>query len=352
VSATDLLSAPPVRFVLPPELSAAEPPEARGLARDEVRLMVAGPDGIEHAVFRDLRRFLRSGDLLVVNTSATIPAAVDGARGGQHVVVHFSAPAEEGTWIVELRRADGAGPLEDAAIGDRVDLPGDVPLPVLAAHPDASRTAGSRLWRARLGVEAPVEMYLSAYGRPVAYGYVRGRWPLPSYQTVFAREPGSAEMPSAGRPFTNALVTELIASGVSIAPILLHCGVSSLEEGEMPQPERFGVPATTARLVNQTREAGGRIIAVGTTVTRALESVATDDGAVVADGGWTDLVLGPDRPARVVDGLVTGWHAPDAPHLRLLEAVAGHRVVRDAYESALESRYLWHEFGDSGLLIR
>jgi len=159
-------------------------------------------------------------------------------------------------------------------------------------------------------------------------------------------------MPSAGRPFTTALVTELIASGVVVAPILLHCGVSSLDVGEMPHPERFRVPATTARLVHQTREAGGRIIAVGTTVTRALETVAAEDGTVVADEGWTDLVLGPGRPARVVDGLVTGWHAPDAPHLRLLDAVAGAGVVRDAYEAALEGRYLWHEFGDSALLTR
>ena len=158
-------------------------------------------------------------------------------------------------------------------------------------------------------------------------------------------------MPSAGRPFTEQLVTRLVAGGVVVAPVLLHTGVSSLEAGEPPQAERFRVPAATASLVNHTRRAGGRVVAVGTTVTRALETVAHPDGTVAEGQGWTDLVLGPDRPARVVDGLVTGWHAPGASHMLLLEAVAGPGLVRQAYDAALEARYLWHEFGDSCLLL-
>ena len=350
MSTASLLADPPVRFTLPLELSAAEPPEARGLARDEVRLMVAGPDGIEHATFRDLGRFLRAGDLVVVNTSATIPAAVDGSRAGRHVVVHFSAPCDDGSWVIELRTPDGTGPLRDGEAGGSIDLPGGTRLRLLSAYPDPGAPQ-SRLRRARLDVEAPVEMYLARYGRPIVYGYVRGRWPLAAYQTVFGREPGSAEMPSAGRPFTERLVTELVAIGVLVAPVLLHCGVSSLEEHESLLPERYRVPAETARLVNHARSHGGRVVAIGTTVTRALETVADPDGFVRPGEGWTDLVLGPDRPGRVVDGIVTGWHAPDASHLRLLEAVAGADLVRRAYDSALESRYLWHEFGDSALLF-
>ena len=176
-------------------------------------------------------------------------------------------------------------------------------------------------------------------------------WPLAEYQTVFAREPGSAEMPSAGRPFTAQVVTDLITRGVALAPIVLHTGVSSQEPGEPPQPERFRVPAATARLVNGTRQAGGRVIAVGTTVTRALESAADPDGSVRAGHGWTDLVLGPSRPARVVTGLVTGWHAPGASHLALLAAVAGNALVERAYAEAVRQEYLWHEFGDSCLLL-
>jgi S-adenosylmethionine:tRNA ribosyltransferase-isomerase len=174
---------------------------------------------------------------------------------------------------------------------------------------------------------------------------------LAEYQTVFAREPGSAEMPSAGRPFTAELVTELVSRGIGISPITLHTGVSSQEAGEPPQPERFAVPETTARAVNMTRAWGGRVIAVGTTVTRALESAVDDAGIVRARSGWTGLVLGPQRPAAVVGGLITGWHAPGASHLDLLEAVAGADLVDRAYTEALRARYLWHEFGDSCLLL-
>ena len=161
----------------------------------------------------------------------------------------------------------------------------------------------------------------------------------------------SAEMPSAGRPFTHAVLSGLLARGVRVAEVVLHTGVSSPEAGETPLPERFRVPPAAAGAVNATRAAGGRIVAVGTTVTRALESATTADGTVRAAGGWTELVLGPDRPARVVDGLVTGWHEPEASHLLLLTAVAGPHLVERAYAAALEHRYLWHEFGDSCLLL-
>jgi S-adenosylmethionine:tRNA ribosyltransferase-isomerase len=158
-------------------------------------------------------------------------------------------------------------------------------------------------------------------------------------------------MPSAGRPFTDRLVTNLVRAGVAVAPVTLHAGVSSLEPGEAPPAERYRVPASTAALVNHTRDHGGRVVAVGTTVTRALETVAGPRGRVRAGVGWTDLVLEPARPARVVTGLVTGWHAPDASHLLLLEAMAGADLVAEAYAAALAEGYLWHEFGDSCLLL-
>ncbi|MBD0323318.1 MAG: S-adenosylmethionine:tRNA ribosyltransferase-isomerase, partial [Aldersonia sp.] len=209
-----------------------------------------------------------------------------------------------------------------------------------------------RLWTAQITGAADVRSWLARYGRPITYAYVRERWSARYYRTAFGRRLGSAEMPSAARPFTDRLVTDLVVAGVGLAPTTLHPGVSSPEQGEPPSPERFDVPASTARLVASTRAAGGRVIAVGTTVTRALETVADTDGAVDAGSGWTDLVLGPHRPARVVDGIVTGWHAPGASHLMLLEAVAGADVVRGAYQAALSTGYLWHEFGDSALLMR
>jgi S-adenosylmethionine:tRNA ribosyltransferase-isomerase len=328
-------------FTLPEELAATRPPERR----DQVRMLVARPDGVAHAQFADLGAFLAPGDLVVVNTSATIAAAVDGTRrDGRIATVHFSTALDDGTWLVEVRPAQNArGPVPDASAGERIALPAGVIVTLQESR--------GRLWRARVGVEGNVLDYLARHGRPVTYAYVKGRWPLDAYQTVFARDPGSAEMPSAGRPFTSDLVTKLVTAGVTVAPITLHTGVSSLEEGEPPLPERYRVPRATARLVNLTRASGGRIVAVGTTVTRALETVAHVDGWVGPRSGWTDLVLGPDRPARVVDGLITGWHAPGASHLRLLEAVAGTDLVAAAYQEALRHRYLWHEFGDSCLLL-
>jgi S-adenosylmethionine:tRNA ribosyltransferase-isomerase len=332
--------------------SATEPPEARGIPRDGVRLMVARPASVTHAVFADLPAFLEPGDLVVVNTSATLAAALTGTRRatGSTVTVHFSTALPDGGWAVELRpgaRADR--PVRDVVAGEYVDLC-DGGLRILEAYPDPGAT-GSRLWRAQVDLPLNVPRYLARHGAPIAYAYVPGRWPLESYQTVFAQEPGSAEMPSAARPFTGQLVANLVAAGVTLAPIRLHTGVSSLEKGEPPLPGPFRVPAATARLVNQTRSAGGRVVAVGTTVTRALETVATVDGVVAPGSGWTDLVLGPDRPARVVDGLITGWHEPGASHLLLLEAVAGRDLVATAYRAAAAHGYLWHEFGDSALLL-
>jgi S-adenosylmethionine:tRNA ribosyltransferase-isomerase len=338
-----------IDFALPLGRDAVEPPEARGLSRDQVRLLVAD-ERISHTTFRQLPGFLHPGDLVVVNDSATLAGAVDATRAdGRSATVHFGSALPDGTWVVELRPAGAAtGPVDDAAVGERVALPAGVELTLVGRYPNPR---APRFWRAHVAVEGGVRRLLEQFGRPVAYSHVSGRWPLAAYQTVFARSPGSAEMPSAGRPFTADLVTELVTAGVAVAPITLHAGLSSAEAGEPPLPEPFRVPATTARLVNLVRSHGGRVVAVGTTVVRALESVADRRGSVRAGDGWTDLVLGPERPARAVDGLVTGWHAPGASHLELLEAVSGRRRVAAAYEEAVRKGYLWHEFGDSALLF-
>ncbi len=334
-----------VDFELPAELEAVRPPGRR----DDVRLLVARPSGVEHSRFSDLADHLAAGDLVVVNTSGTLPAAADGVRaGGRRVTVHFATYLDDVHWVVEVRPAGAAlGPVDDLAAGERIDLPQGVTATVLEPHPPGQR----RLWRVEVPVEGGVVAYLQRVGRPIRYSYLRADPPIAAYQTVFAREPGSAEMPSAGRPFTDRLVTDLVTHGVNVAPILLHTGVSSQDPGEPPQPERFTVPGATARLVNATAAWGGRVVAVGTTVTRAVESAVGADGLVHPRSGWTDLVLGEDRPARAVTGQVTGWHAPGASHLHLLQAVAGTSLVATAYAEALRGRYLWHEFGDSALLL-
>jgi S-adenosylmethionine:tRNA ribosyltransferase-isomerase len=284
---------------------------------------------------------------LVVNDSATMASAVDAWIGDSAVVLHFSTWLDNGLWVVEVRSADGRNPdLSTPDSGLELRLPDGLILTLI----EPWLPAGRRLWTARAeGVDVD---WLRRRGRPITYAYVRGRWSADYYCTVFGTRPGSAEMPSAGRPFTHRMVTDLVTSGVTVAPITLHTGVSSPEVGEPPSPERFAVPATTARLVNATRAVGGRLIAVGTTATRALETVADEAGRVGPGAGWTNLVLGPRRPVRVVDGLVTGWHAPGASHLDLLEAVVGAKAVHEAYDTALAAGYLWHEFGDSALLLR
>ncbi len=355
-----------VRFQLPPDRSASRPPEARGLARDQVRLLVArssrhgssgspavadSPYAIQHARFADLAGFLRSGDLLVVNDSATLPAALDAVHAdGRRAAVHLSTQLDDGTWVVEVRPAtDAHGPLLGLQEGDRLNLPGGVMLNLRRPYPEPS-TPAPRLWTATAPVTSLLP-YLRRHGRAITYDHLVGRWPLEAFQTIFAHSPGSAEMPSAARPFTPRVVSSLRRAGVMLASVTLHAGVSSPEAGEPPMPERFTVPSETARLVDVTRRTGGRVVAVGTTVTRALESVARPDGSLTTGSGWTNLVLSRSRPAYVVDGLISGWHVPGASHLSLLEAVAGPGLVSAAYDAALAGDYLWHEFGDSCLLL-
>jgi S-adenosylmethionine:tRNA ribosyltransferase-isomerase len=331
----------------PIRLEAHEPPEARGVERADVAMLVATRHDLElvHARFHELPRFLSAGDLLVVNTSATLPAALDGRVGGRRVQLWLSAPAPDGTWLVELRTSDRA-PYPHPPVGALLDLPGGAHVQLLA------RFAGSeRLSVARFELDEPLEDYLRRHGRPIRYGYVPEEWPLDAYQTAFALEPGSAEMPSAGRPFTAELVTELVARGVLVSPVTLHTGVSSPEHGEPPVPERFRVPPATARLVNAVRGWNGRVIAVGTTVVRALETVAAADGTVSEGQGWTGLLITPDRGLIAVDGLLTGWHESESSHLALLEAAAGVELVERSYRAALEHGYLWHEFGDLHLIL-
>ncbi len=353
---------------------AHEPPEARGLRRDEVRMLVATGARTAHARARDLPDHLRAGDVLVVNTSRTLPAALPARRtDGTQLRLHLSTPAagEQGRWVVELRRGDAR--FTGAAAGEVLALPGGATATLLcpylagggrssardlaatwrggtASRPPAP--APTRLWLATIDTgDTPLLVYLARHGAPIRYAHTRGEHPLDDYQTVFALHPGSAEMPSAARPFTPELVTALVARGVVIAPLTLHTGVSSLEAGELPYPERFSVPPTTARLINAARAGKGRIIAVGTTVVRALETVALPFGHVEADAGWTRHVVTPERGVRVVDGLLTGWHDPDASHLLMLEAIAGRDLVEDSYAAALDAGYRWHEFGDVHLIL-
>jgi len=349
-------------LALPAHLEASEPPEARGLKRDDVRLLVshAGSDSVVHARFNQLPQWLAPGDLLVVNTSGTLNAALTASRDtGEAFAIHLSTRLPGNFWVVEVRRPGpvASRPWRDARAGMAFDLDADGRLTLLAPYPLGSvMTAHSRLWIAALELPMPVLSYLERFGRPIHYRYVPGSWPPSMYQTVFATEPGSAEMPSAGRPFTAELVTRVISQGILIAPLLLHTGVASLEDHEPPYEEYFRVPAETADLVNAARRRGGHVIAVGTTVVRALETVTDSRGSTSPGEGWTGLVITPDRPLRAVNAMITGLHEPRATHLAMVQqviAAAGGRAshLDRAYQEARDGGYLWHEFGDSHLIL-
>jgi S-adenosylmethionine:tRNA ribosyltransferase-isomerase len=336
-------------FILPAALEAHEPPEARGLARDDVRLLVARRSVTEpgHHRFTELPDLLRPGDVLVVNTSGTLAAAVPVADS--NLTVHFSTERPDHTWLVELRAGAGKAttPHVGGVAGQRYPLLGGGQVIL------RERYSRQRLWVAEVdtGAIGSVADYLGRHGSPIRYGYVPRSWPISYYQTVFATRPGSAEMPSASRPFTDRMISRLVSAGIGFAPILLHTGVASPEAHERPYPERFAVSATSARIVNQARAAGGRIIAIGTTAVRALESATGEDGVVRAAAGWTELIITPERGVRVVDGLLTGFHEPAASHLDMLAAITDQPVLDRAYRAAIDHRYLWHEFGDVNLLL-
>jgi S-adenosylmethionine:tRNA ribosyltransferase-isomerase len=350
-------------FTLPAQLEAAEPPEARGLKRDDVRLLVSriDTDSIAHASFSELPRWLLPGDLLVVNTSGTLKAALAArTRNDDTLEVHLSTRLPGNFWVIEVRRAGPVAslPYRGARAGTVIDLEGGGRITLLAPYPFVdSLEAQSRLWIVALELGEPVLSYLERFGTPIRYSYVATSWPESMYQTVFVTEPGSAEMPSAARPFTPELVTRLVSSGIQIAPVLLHTGVASLEDHEPPYEELFRVSPETANRVNATKRAGHRIVAVGTTVVRALETVADSRGTISAGEGWTNLVIGPERPLRVVNGIITGLHEPHATHLAMIEQVIaaaggdGPSHLARAYREAQQGGYLWHEFGDSHLII-
>lgn len=330
-----------IAFELPERLEARRPPEMRGIARDAVRLLHsdARTGAVEHRTFSDFPNLIGARDLLVVNDSATLPAALEArGRDGTTFPLHVSARVTNTLWIVEPRGPRRVGDVLGLAAGGSATL-------LERVAPDADR-----LWYARVDVCDPYVEYLHRYGRAIRYAYLAGSYPIAIYQTIFARVPGSAEMPSAGRPFTARTLADLRARGVKIATVTLHAGVSSAEAHEAPQAEPYVVPHATADAVNATRRAGGRVIAIGTTVVRALES-AVVRGSVVASSGWTDLVVTPQRGLAATDGILTGFHEPRASHLAMLRAFAPASVLEAAYRAALGGEYLWHEFGDVHLIL-
>ena len=329
-----------------------------------------GSNRVVHTQFRNLKDFLEAGDLLVINTSGTMNAALNATRAdGTALELHLSTHLPADMWIVEVRLPgeNATRPFYDAEAGETLQLPGGaavtlhapyngrglfiVPTADVSAIPFHPYSDHTRLWIATLDLPSPLEDYLAHYGFPIRYSYVKQGWPLSYYQSVYATEVGSAEMPSAGRAFTAELITQLVAYGIQIAPLILHTGVASLEDHEPPYEEYYRVPLETAHLVNTSRKRGKRVVAVGTTVVRTLETVTDTEGTIHPGEGWTRLIVTPERGMHAVNALLTGLHEPRATHLAMLEALAGRAHLQVAYTEALRERYLWHEFGDLHLIL-
>jgi S-adenosylmethionine:tRNA ribosyltransferase-isomerase len=310
---------------------------------------VSTPDRDDDRKFDDLLRVLRPGDLLVVNESATLPARLPARGRPGQFFVHLSTEYGPNLWLAEPRWGpERPGPIP-MATGEEFEIAG-LPARWVAPYPGIPRLGFVQL-------EGDLAGAMRREGRPIRYAYVPRDYPLDAYQTVFGTVPGSAEMPSAGRPFTHRLVRGLRARGVRFASILLHTGVSSLEfdpASDAPPPvypEPFLVPRSTVEAVDRARARCGRVVAVGTTVARALESAA-DGGRLRPARGFTRLYLSPDRPTRTFDGLLTGFHTATSTHLALLASFAGTSLLERSYRAALDRGYLWHEFGDSHILLR
>ncbi len=337
-----------LQFERPTELFAAAPPEMRGHDRDDVRLMVSTEDGNTHHAFRDLPNLLDPGDLLVVNESATLPASLPATSRLGIIRLNLSTRFAEDLWVAEPRWSPAQpGPLP---LNEREVLHiGESRAILLKQFPGIPR-----LWLTHL--ETPAGILMAKYGEPIHYGYAPA-YSMENYQTLFSLFPGSVEMPSAARPITSRVRDALRARGIGITGIILHTGVSSLEiedetvERQALYPEVFRVPEATAHAVNATHSRGGRVIAVGTTVVRALETAWTPNG-LRACAGTTSLYVHPANGIHVADGLLTGLHDPVTSHLAMLCAVAGLDRVREAYADAVRHHYLWHEFGDSHLIWR
>jgi S-adenosylmethionine:tRNA ribosyltransferase-isomerase len=320
----------------------------RGRDRDDVRLIVSTLDNETHHAFTDLPRLLEPGDLLVVNESATLPASLRANSRLGEIRLNLSTRFADDLWLAEPRWSPSRpGPLPINR-QERLEI-GEAKAVLLQQYPGIPR-----LWLARF--DTPASVLMAKHGEPIHYSYAPA-YPMSDYQTLFSRFPGSAEMPSAARPITPHVRDTLRERGIGIVGVILHTGVSSLEiedgtvEHQALYPEVFRVPEATANAVNATHARGSRVIAVGTTVVRALETAWTHNG-VRACAGATGLYIHPGNNVHVIDGLLTGFHDPVTSHLAMLSTIASLARIKRAYAEAIRNRYLWHEFGDSHLLWR
>jgi S-adenosylmethionine:tRNA ribosyltransferase-isomerase len=306
-----------------------------------------------------LPELLRPGDLLVLNDAATLPASLVGTARGEPIEVRLAGEEPDGTWrAVVLGAGDWRTPTESRPPPPALD-PGDSLLlgPGLHARVTARSDVSTRLLWIRFAASA--ERFwpaLYVHGRPVQYAYEPSPLSLDRVQTAYASRPWASEMPSAGRPLTLELLGRLRARGVDLARLTHAAGLSSTGDAALdaalPLPERYEIPAATVRAVADTRRRGGRVVAVGTTVVRALEGAALSGGGHLRPGpGLTDLRISRGFEPRLVKGLLSGIHARDSSHFELLSAFLPGPLELLYTLQVIAGRYRGHEFGDSTLVL-
>jgi len=337
--------------------------EAATHARDNPlanRLMVIDPArGIAHGTVGELPAWLRAGDLLVVNDAATVPASLRGTFSSAPIELRLAAPTDDpvvwqavvfgaGDWRTRTEHRPAPPPL---APGDVLRFGDELTATVRRVSERSARMVtvcfapdGDRFWR-----------LLYALGRPVQYAHAAGDFALYDVQTVYAGRPWSVEMPSAGAPLRWSLLDSLAGIGVAAARLTHAAGLSATGDDALdallPLPERYEIPPETVDAVNRTRAAGGRVVAVGTSVVRALEGSARTHGALTAGAGETDLRVGEGTARRVVDAVLSGMHEPGTSHFELLTAFVGRGLLQRATAEGEGRGYLVHEFGDSCLVL-
>lgn len=338
-----------ISFQLPDQLNASIPPERRGVRRDRVKMLVLDRQNghVEHT--NNLEDYLKAGDVLILNNSRTIPAQLSGTYlegdNEKEVIVRLAHRLSEDKWQALLIGRPKWNK------GDKITF-----TPHLSAVVEESYSEKPLVTiKFSICCNALFDQFYSI-GQPIRYEYIETPWDLDYYQTVFASVPGSVEMPSAGRAFSWEMILKLKKLGIQIGFIQLHTGLSYFESDKWSHhpeenTEEFIIPKETAKLIEKAKENGGKVIAVGTTVVRALEAMYLLNNKIEGLHQWTNLYIDSSYPLKVVDGLITGMHEPEASHLDMLSAFIEPDMLNKAYENAIAKHYLWHEFGDMNLII-
>lgn len=335
-------------FYLPEELNASHPPEKRGVRRDHVRMMVLNraTGETKHDHFFHLGEYLQPGDLVIANNSRTIPAVLQAQWSRNNEPIALKVEVR----LARRRHED----IWDALVVANPVIPGDQ----LVFSPELSATVIADKENSPLKIihftKKGTELFniIYALGEPIRYEYIEQPWDLDYYQTIFASHPGSVEMPSAGRAFSWELIFKLKRKNILLDFIQLHTGLSYLLDDNWNQTpedneEEYHISERTMERILQTKASGKRVIAVGTTVVRALESAARN-GAL---SGLTTLYIDNHYSLKIADGIITGFHEPQASHLDMLSAFVSEKHLLQAYDQAIDAGYLWHEFGDMNLIL-